>query len=90
MGILGVAFMAFMGTVFLFPATPRTSVPEMNYAVVVTAGVLIFSLAWYYCPKYGGVYWFTGPVRNIDVVDESSKATSELDGSEERGDKGTK
>jgi len=23
------------------------------------------SLFWYYLPIYGGVHWFTGPVRNI-------------------------
>lgn len=44
---------------------------DMNYASVVTVAVLVFSLAWYYCPKYGGVHWFTGPRSNIDE-DESS------------------
>jgi amino acid transporter len=68
-GISAVAFMAFMGLVFLFPATPKTDVPDMNYAVVVTLGTLILSVAWYYFPKYGGVYWFTGPVRNVQKVE---------------------
>lgn len=25
------------------------------------------SIFWYYFPKYGGVYWFTGPVKNVDI-----------------------
>jgi len=66
--IIAVLFMAFMGTVFLFPTTPKTSVADMNYSVVVLGGVLILSLVWYYFPKYGGVYWFRGPVPNIEDV----------------------
>ena len=56
-----------MGIVFLFPTTPQTDVPNMNYTVVVLGGTLFLSLVWYYFPKYGGVHWFTGPVRNIDT-----------------------
>ena len=56
-----------MSIVLLFPATPRTDVPNMNYTVVVLGGTLFLSLVWYYFPKYGGVHWFTGPVRNIDT-----------------------
>ena len=60
------AWMAFMGIVFLFPTAPQTSAPEMNYSVVVLGGVLILSLIWYYFPVYGGVHWFTGPVATIE------------------------
>ncbi|KAL4081536.1 amino acid/polyamine transporter I [Scleroderma yunnanense] len=63
--IIAVLFMTCMNIVFLFPITPSTSAAEMNYAVVVLGGLLILSLAWYYFPVYGGVHWFTGPVRNI-------------------------
>ena len=55
-----------MFVVFLFPTSPQTSAPEMNYSVVVLGGVLILSLVWYYFPVYGGVHWFTGPVRNVE------------------------
>lgn len=30
-------------------------------------GVLFASLVWYYFPVYGGVHWFTGPVRNVEI-----------------------
>ena len=63
--VTAVFFMVFMVVVFLFPTTPQTSVSEMNYTVVVLGGVMLLSLMWYYFPKYGGVYWFTGPVANI-------------------------
>lgn len=65
--MIAVLFMLFLGTVFLFPSTPQTSVADMNYTVVVLGGIMILSLVWYYFPKYGGVYWFTGPVPNIDI-----------------------
>ncbi len=71
-----------MGTVFLFPTTPETDAPNMNYSVVVLGSVLLLSLAWYYCPVYGGVHWFTGPISNIQTtkdVDEKqgSRRSSE-------------
>jgi hypothetical protein len=59
--------MAFMSVVFLFPSSPTTDVGTMNYTVLVFGGVMALSLIWYYFPRYGGVYWFTGPIRNIEV-----------------------
>ena len=59
-----------MGIAFLFPTSPQTDVADMNYAVVVLGGILILSVGWYYFPKYGGVHWFTGPVRTIDSQPE--------------------
>jgi hypothetical protein len=57
--------MMFMNIVFLFPSSPQFDVAGMNYTVVVFGGVMALSLVWYYLPIYGGVHWFTGPVRNI-------------------------
>ena len=74
--VLAVLFMVFMTIVFLFPSTPQTSVQEMNYTVVVLGGVLLLSLVWFYFPVYGGVYWFTGPVANIDTRSSSIDRTS--------------
>jgi hypothetical protein len=39
----------------------------MNYTSVVLGGVLILSLLWFYLPVYGGVHWFKGPVRTVEV-----------------------
>ncbi|KAG5645640.1 hypothetical protein DXG03_005631 [Asterophora parasitica] len=72
-GTISVLFMSFMCIVFFFPATPTTTVQDMNYTVVVLGGVMLLSVVWYYFPKYGGVYWFTGPVANIGTT--SSHAT---------------
>lgn len=49
----------------------------MNYAVVVLGGILFLSVVWYYFPKYGGVHWFTGPVRNIDSPEWDSRSASD-------------
>ncbi|KAI0258155.1 amino acid/polyamine transporter I [Gloeopeniophorella convolvens] len=63
---VSVTWMGFMSVVFFFPTTKHTDVQDMNYTVVVLGGVLILSLAWYYCPKYGGVHWFRGPIPTVD------------------------
>ncbi|KAI0717739.1 APC amino acid permease [Cerioporus squamosus] len=63
---ISVLWMAFMGTVFLFPTSPGPAVADMNYTVVVLGGVMLLSVVWYYFPKYGGVHWFTGPIPTID------------------------
>jgi len=73
---LAVAWMTFMGIVFLFPTTPTTDTADMNYTIVVLGGVLILSLAWYYFPKYGGVHWFTGPVHTIEKTAANSRRGS--------------
>ncbi|KAL1727004.1 amino acid permease-domain-containing protein [Schizophyllum commune] len=64
---LAVAFMTLMSVVFLFPATPNPAVPDMNYSVVVLGGVLGASVVYFYVPRYGGKYWFTGPVSTVDA-----------------------
>ncbi|KAL4071559.1 amino acid/polyamine transporter I [Scleroderma yunnanense] len=77
-GIIAVAFMAFMIVIFCFPTSPGANVTSMNYTVVVLGGVLLLSLVWYYFPVYGGVYWFTGPVPNVvgDFRENGSDAVS--------------
>ncbi|KIL59816.1 hypothetical protein M378DRAFT_84638 [Amanita muscaria Koide BX008] len=62
---IAVTWLIFTMVVFLFPANSEPDAPNMNYAVVVMGGVLLLSTAYFYCPKYGGNYWFTGPVRTI-------------------------
>ncbi|GJE88959.1 amino acid transporter [Phanerochaete sordida] len=63
--VTSVLWMGFMSVVFLFPTTPTTDTEDMNYTVVVLFGTLFLSLLWYYCPVYGGVHWFRGPVPTI-------------------------
>ncbi|KAF9238374.1 amino acid/polyamine transporter I [Melanogaster broomeanus] len=67
--IISISFMTFMDIVFFFPTTPQTDATTMNYTVVVLGGVLFLSLVWYYFPVYGGVHWFTGPIRNVSADD---------------------
>jgi len=37
----------------------------MNYGAVVFAAVIVFSLSYYWFPKYGARYRFTGPVHTL-------------------------
>ncbi|KAK0224642.1 amino acid/polyamine transporter I [Armillaria nabsnona] len=74
--LIAVLFMAFTSVVFMFPSTPQTTVQDMNYSVVVLGGVTIFSLIWYYFPKYGGIYWFTGPIPTLDPMSPVSEDLS--------------
>jgi hypothetical protein len=77
--------MLFMGIVFLFPTTPRTDTADMNYTVVVLFGTLFLSLVWYYLPVYGGVHWFTGPVRTIKGHDADEGSVSDGTVEEQKG-----
>ncbi|KZV66718.1 amino acid transporter [Peniophora sp. CONT] len=63
--VVALSWMWFMTIILLFPTTSPTNAQEMNYAIVVFGGVVAFSLAYYYFPKYGGVHWFKGPVSNL-------------------------
>ncbi|KAJ3480908.1 hypothetical protein NLI96_g8016 [Meripilus lineatus] len=68
---IAVLWMIFTSIILMFPSTPQTDVVDMNYAVVVQWGTLILSLVYFYFPKYGGVYWFKGPVPTLDVANET-------------------
>ncbi|KDR73321.1 hypothetical protein GALMADRAFT_251941 [Galerina marginata CBS 339.88] len=61
-----VTFMLFIVIVFMFPASPHPSSGNMNYTVVVLGGTLVLSIIYFYFPKYGGVNWFTGPIRTLE------------------------
>ncbi|KAJ3566194.1 hypothetical protein NP233_g7153 [Leucocoprinus birnbaumii] len=59
------AYLTFMIIVFLFPSSPGPTSHSMNYGIVVTAGVLLLSLGYYWTPKYGGRCWFKGPIHTV-------------------------
>jgi len=64
---ISVLWMAFCFVIFMFPTDPNPPVQSMNYSIVVLGGTLFLCLAYYYFPRYGGVHWFQGPIRNIDI-----------------------
>lgn len=61
----------------MFPTTPTVESADMNYTALVLGGWLLLCVAYYYFPRYGGVYWFKGPVANIDDVRPESGASGE-------------
>lgn len=64
---ISVLWLTFICIIVCLPSyVPVTAAADMNYACVVTGATFIFSSAWYYCPKYGGIHWFEGPKSNID------------------------
>jgi amino acid permease (GABA permease) len=63
--VIAVVWMVSMIIVFFFPANPQTTTQQMNYTVVVLGGFMFLAISWYYCPVYGGVHWFTGPISNF-------------------------
>ncbi|OAX42763.1 amino acid transporter [Rhizopogon vinicolor AM-OR11-026] len=65
---IAVSWMVFMNVIFFFPTTPQTNAQEMNYTVVVLGGFMSLAIFWYYCPVYGGVHWFNGPISNLAQV----------------------
>ncbi|KAL4246868.1 Amino Acid-Polyamine-Organocation Transporter [Abortiporus biennis] len=79
-GTLACLWLLFMVIVFLFPYSPNPGVTSMNYTVVVFGGVMVLSLVYFYFPRYGGKYWFKGPVTTLlDVDDEMSSNIEEKD-----------
>lgn len=82
---IAILWMIFSILIVMFPTTPDPSDADMNYTVVVAGGWLLLCVAYYYCPKYGGVYWFKGPISNVELetpVDRMSETYSgEKDGS---------
>ncbi|KAG0702647.1 hypothetical protein DFH29DRAFT_761485, partial [Suillus ampliporus] len=62
-----VSRMVFMNIVLFFPATPQTTVQEMNYTVVILGVFMSLAII---CPIYGGVHWINGPVSDLVSADK--------------------
>lgn len=75
--VYSVVWMTFIFILLLFPSYPNPTADEMNYAVVVLGFVLVFCVAYYYAPGFGGKTFFTGPVRTIDEIVGENPAVSE-------------
>ncbi|KAK0497069.1 APC amino acid permease [Armillaria luteobubalina] len=71
---IAVTWMVLMTVVLMFPLTPSPGVGGMNYTVAVQGSVLVLSIVYFYCPKYGGMYWFKGPVSTVEVPTLQMKA----------------
>ncbi|KAJ6626061.1 amino acid permease-domain-containing protein [Mycena sp. CBHHK59/15] len=76
--VVAVLWMWFMTVILMFPLVPGPGQQMMNYTAIVMGSVLFLALAYYYMPRYGGVYWFNGPVSNIDgrKLEEKQEDTS--------------
>jgi hypothetical protein len=78
--VYSVAWMTFIFIILLFPTYPNPDKEQMNYAVAVLGFVLVFCVAYYYVPGFGGKTFFTGPVRTIDeVLDENSEVRRQVE-----------
>ena len=69
--VVGVLWMAFIVMLLFFPSYQKPNVQQMNYAIVVVGVVIIFCLAYYYFPRYGGKTFFHGPVRTTESKEET-------------------
>ncbi|KAJ6470938.1 amino acid/polyamine transporter I [Mycena sanguinolenta] len=74
---IAVLWMWFITIVLLFPSASDPSASTMNYTVVVVFGVWFLAVGYYYFPRYGGKYWFEGPVANVNT--DSSEVQSPVD-----------
>ena len=45
----------------------------MNYTAAVSGGWIVLCLAYYFCPRYGGVCWFEGPRANVERMEAESE-----------------
>ena len=78
--LVALLWMAFSVAILMFPTTPTVAGADMNYTVVVMGGWLLLCVAYYYCPRYGGVHWFTGPVANVGSAPRSERSSDSVDG----------
>ncbi|EPQ52993.1 amino acid transporter [Gloeophyllum trabeum ATCC 11539] len=63
-GIVAVAWVAFIIVLLLFPSASSVTADEMNYAVVLVMAVFIFAgISWIVSARR----WFTGPISNVDM-----------------------
>ncbi|KAG2155825.1 amino acid transporter [Suillus bovinus] len=68
-GWIGIAWVAFMVVMLLFPYTQTANVETMNYSIVIVMAVFIFAGgSWIFSARH----WFTGPIPNIDMQNDSS------------------
>ena len=68
--IIAVVWMVFIVVLLFFPSYQQPDAEQMNYAIVVVGVVVIFCLAYYFFPLYGGKTFFHGPVRTIESKEE--------------------
>ncbi|KAJ7195278.1 amino acid permease-domain-containing protein [Mycena haematopus] len=77
--IIAVLWMWFMTVVLMFPSAPDPVASTMNYTVVVLFGVWFLAAGYYYFPRYGGRYWFKGPVSNVETSEMQSVVDEKFD-----------
>ena len=70
---------AFNVVVVSFPASMDPTANSMNYTAVVSGGWILLCLAYFFCPKYGGMYWFKGPRANIEMESEPQSERGSVD-----------
>jgi len=63
-GSIGVAWVAFIVVLLMFPSGSKTDAQDMNYAVVIIGGVFVLASTWW---LVSARKWFHGPVPNVDV-----------------------
>ncbi|KAF9262529.1 amino acid transporter [Marasmius fiardii PR-910] len=74
-GGIAVAWVFFIVVLLLFPSSQKPLAEEMNYAIVIIGGVIIFaSASWALSARK----WFHGPVKTVE------KLTSETESNEEK------
>ncbi|TFK47661.1 amino acid transporter [Heliocybe sulcata] len=76
--VTAVAWMVFSIVVFMFPGNRGPEPDAMNYTCVVLGALLLGSVGYYYFPRYGGVYWFKGPVANVGGREEAGEGKEEV------------
>lgn len=81
--------MIFSIIIVMFPTTPTTTAQDMNYTCVVAGGWLLLCIIYYYFPRYGGLYWFKGPLANIEL-DSPTENVQMVESASYDGEKGEK
>lgn len=83
--IICIVWTLFVCTIFALPTILPVTKDNMNYASVITVGVIFLSLVWYIIQAR---HHYTGPISDISQSAHGSKAHSiELKGADSKEDK---
>ncbi|KAJ8095070.1 hypothetical protein PM082_010289 [Marasmius tenuissimus] len=75
--VVAVIFMVFMAVILCFPSEPVVTPDTMNYAALVSGGVVLVATFYYFCPGTGGRNWFAGPAVTIEWEEKEASEMKE-------------
>jgi len=65
LAIIATAYILFLFSVLVLPQLYPVDANTLNYAPICVGIITIISLVGWFFPRWGGMYWFQGPIKTI-------------------------